>query len=157
MPRAELGIHGLKSWVRNWSRKLRETRSSSSQRRSERSAEEVPKGHPLCGTNVSGPQMRRGGHGEEWRPVAGYDGSIGDRPEHHQTLVRRPGGTIHHVPLAVPLMQAAQELRKRYSVMDLFPFSKRRGKEQLGIDISSAIDISMDHDQDVHGRLQGSL
>jgi hypothetical protein len=54
-------------------------------------------------------------------------------------------------------MQAAQELRKRYSVMDLSPFSKRRGKEQLGIDISSAIDISMDHDQDVHGRLQGSL
>src|SRR5271157_857941 len=26
----ELGIHGLKSWGRNWSRKVRETRSSSS-------------------------------------------------------------------------------------------------------------------------------
>src|SRR5208283_1451826 len=28
--RIELGIHGLKSWDRNWSRKVRETRSSSS-------------------------------------------------------------------------------------------------------------------------------
>ncbi len=30
MPRAELGIHGLRSWGRNLSRKVRETRSSSS-------------------------------------------------------------------------------------------------------------------------------
>ena len=30
--RIELGIHGLKSWDRNWSRKVRETRSSSSQK-----------------------------------------------------------------------------------------------------------------------------
>ena len=30
--RLELGIHGLKSWDRNWSRKVRETRSSSSQK-----------------------------------------------------------------------------------------------------------------------------
>src|SRR5208337_4252503 len=29
--RVELGIHGLRSWGRNWSRKVRETRSSSSQ------------------------------------------------------------------------------------------------------------------------------
>ena len=31
----ELGIHGLKGHGRNWSRKVRETRSSSSQKRSE--------------------------------------------------------------------------------------------------------------------------
>src|SRR5271157_460853 len=36
---AELGIHGLKSWGRNLSRKVRETRSSSSQKRSERGRE----------------------------------------------------------------------------------------------------------------------
>jgi len=36
---AELGIHGLKSWGRNWYRKVRETRSSSSQKRSERGQE----------------------------------------------------------------------------------------------------------------------
>src|SRR5208337_4541697 len=40
--RVELGIHGLKSWGRNWSRKVRETRSSSSQQRPERSAEGPP-------------------------------------------------------------------------------------------------------------------
>jgi hypothetical protein len=33
MPRAEPGIHGLTSWGRNLSRKVRETRSSSSQKR----------------------------------------------------------------------------------------------------------------------------
>ena len=37
-PRFELGIHGLKSLGRNWSRKVRETRSSSSQKRSEPAA-----------------------------------------------------------------------------------------------------------------------
>ena len=36
MSRAELNIHGLRSWGRNWSRKVRESRSSSSQKRSER-------------------------------------------------------------------------------------------------------------------------
>ena len=36
--RIELGIRGLKSWGRNWSRKVRETRSSSSQKRSEPAA-----------------------------------------------------------------------------------------------------------------------
>src|SRR5271157_5660785 len=46
--RVELGIHGLKNWGRNLSRKVRETRSSSSQKRPERSA-----GHPLCGTSIS--------------------------------------------------------------------------------------------------------
>ena len=40
--RGELGIHGLKSWGRNWYRKVRETRSSSSQKRPERSAEGPP-------------------------------------------------------------------------------------------------------------------
>ena len=39
MPRAELGIHRPESWGRNWSRKVRETRSSSSQKRSERGQE----------------------------------------------------------------------------------------------------------------------
>src|SRR5208282_4795307 len=39
MPRAELGIHGLRSWGRNWSRKVRETRSSSSQKRPEQGQE----------------------------------------------------------------------------------------------------------------------
>jgi|GEM_PF-4607779 len=43
MPRAELGIHGLRRWGRNWSRKVRETRSSSSQKRSE------PAAHPCRG------------------------------------------------------------------------------------------------------------
>jgi hypothetical protein len=67
--RVELGIHDLRSWGRNWSRKVRETRSSSCQKRSERAAMrsqvgdehgEPPcfkgtrgRGHPLCGTNVS--------------------------------------------------------------------------------------------------------
>ena len=36
---AELGINGLKSSGRNWYRKVRETRSSSSQKRSERGQE----------------------------------------------------------------------------------------------------------------------
>src|SRR5208337_3227932 len=40
--RGELGIHGLKSWGRNWYRKVRETRSSTSQKRPERSAEGPP-------------------------------------------------------------------------------------------------------------------
>ena len=35
----ELDIYSLKSWGRNWSRKVRETRSSSSQKRSERGRE----------------------------------------------------------------------------------------------------------------------
>ena len=39
MPRAALGINGLKSWGRNWYRKVRDTRSSSSQKRSERGRE----------------------------------------------------------------------------------------------------------------------
>src|SRR5208337_5114371 len=43
MPRAELGIQGLKSWGRNWYRKVRETRSSSSQERPE------PAAHPCRG------------------------------------------------------------------------------------------------------------
>jgi len=43
MPRAELGIHGLRSWGRNLSRKVRETRSSSSRKRSE------PAAHPCRG------------------------------------------------------------------------------------------------------------
>ena len=43
MSRAELGIHGLKSWGRNLSRKVRETRSSSSQKRPE------PAAHPCRG------------------------------------------------------------------------------------------------------------
>ncbi len=43
MLRAELGIHGLRSWGRNLSRKVRETRSSSSQKRSE------PVAHPCRG------------------------------------------------------------------------------------------------------------
>jgi len=43
MPRAEPGIHGLKSWGRNWSRKVRETRSLSNHRRSE------PAAHPCRG------------------------------------------------------------------------------------------------------------
>ena len=41
MPRAEPGLHGLKSWGRNLSRKVREARSSSSQKRSERGQEVV--------------------------------------------------------------------------------------------------------------------
>ena len=36
--RVELGIHGLKSWGRNWSRKVRETRNSRGQKRSEPAA-----------------------------------------------------------------------------------------------------------------------
>ena len=36
---AELGVDGLRSWGRNWSRKVRETRSSSSQKRPERGQE----------------------------------------------------------------------------------------------------------------------
>src|SRR5271157_4384430 len=39
MPRAELDIHGLRSWGRKWYRKVRETRSSSSQKRPERGQE----------------------------------------------------------------------------------------------------------------------
>ena len=39
VPRAELGIHGLKSWGRKKSRKVRETRSSHSQKRPERGQE----------------------------------------------------------------------------------------------------------------------
>src|SRR5208337_3433046 len=74
MSRAELGINGLRSWGRNLSRKVRETRSSSSQKRSEPAAHPCRgpgsqagdehggppwfkgtrgRGHPLCGTNVS--------------------------------------------------------------------------------------------------------
>ncbi len=41
--RLELSIHGLKSWGRNWSRKVRETRSSNRQKRSE------PAAHPCRG------------------------------------------------------------------------------------------------------------
>jgi hypothetical protein len=41
--RVELGIHGLKAGGRNWSRKVQETRSSSSQKRSE------PAAHPCRG------------------------------------------------------------------------------------------------------------
>src|SRR5208282_119640 len=41
--RFELGIQGLKNWGRNWSRKVRETRSSSSRKRPE------PAAHPCRG------------------------------------------------------------------------------------------------------------
>src|SRR5271157_3587515 len=72
--RFELGIQGLKNWGRNWSRKVRETRSSRSQKRSEPAAHPCRgpggqagdehggpawfkgtrgTGHPLCDTNVS--------------------------------------------------------------------------------------------------------
>ena len=72
--RLELGIQDLKSWGRNWSRKVRETRSTSSQKRSEPAAHPCrgPGGHAgakrggppwfkgtrgrgrtLCGTNIS--------------------------------------------------------------------------------------------------------
>jgi len=70
----ELGIHGLRSWGRNLSRKVRETRSSSSQKRSEPAAHPCRgpggqagdehgepswfkgtrgRGQLLCGTNIS--------------------------------------------------------------------------------------------------------
>src|SRR5271157_5351470 len=42
MSRAELGVHGLRSWGRNLSRKVRETRSSSSQKRSEHCSVSTP-------------------------------------------------------------------------------------------------------------------
>ena len=40
----QLGIHGLKSWGRNWSRKVRETRSSSGLQ-----GHEGGRGHPISG------------------------------------------------------------------------------------------------------------
>src|SRR5271157_1289 len=69
MPRAELGIHGLRRWGRNWSRKVRETRSSSSQKRSE------PAAHPCrgpggqAGVSTADRLDSRGGVEPGWAPA----------------------------------------------------------------------------------------
>jgi len=52
--RFELGIHGVKSWGRNWNRQVRETRSSSSPKRFE------PAAHP-CRGPVTKPEITRSG------------------------------------------------------------------------------------------------
>ena len=79
---AELGLHGLRSWGRNWSRKVRETRSSHSQKRSE-------------------PTVMRGQAGDEHGGSPWFPGGV--EPDGVSCLAGRVRRACDDAPLSVPV------------------------------------------------------
>src|SRR5271166_1703486 len=91
--RAELGIHGLRSWGREKSRKVRETRSSSSQKRSE------PAAHPCRGPGGQGGNE----HGGSPSFKGGVEPGRAPAGEGRKPVAGRVRRACDDAPLSVPV------------------------------------------------------